>query len=33
MKAFEAFLEDERALIDHSQSAFWVAKEHVFIDR
>jgi EthD domain len=33
MKAFETFAEDERTFIDHSRSAYWVAKEHVFIDR
>ncbi len=33
MKAAEILLEDERAFIDHARSAFWVAKEHVFIDR
>jgi uncharacterized protein (TIGR02118 family) len=33
LKAFETFLEDERAFIDYAQSAFWVAKEHVFTDQ
>ena len=33
VKAFDTFLEDERVFIDHAQSAYWVAKEHVFIDR
>jgi uncharacterized protein (TIGR02118 family) len=32
-KAFAAFEEDERTFIDHARSAYWVAKEHVFIDR
>jgi uncharacterized protein (TIGR02118 family) len=33
MKAFETFLEDERTFIDHARSAYWAAKEHVFIER
>ena len=33
LQAFETFAEDERTFIDHTRSAYWVAKEHVFIDR
>lgn len=33
LQAFETFAEDERTFIDHSRSAYWVGKEHVFIDR
>ena len=33
LQASATILEDERAFVDFSQSAFWVAKEHVFIDR
>jgi hypothetical protein len=33
MKAIETFMEDERAFIDLSRSAIWVAKEQVFIDK
>jgi hypothetical protein len=33
VKAAEIALEDESKFIDFTQSAMWVAKEHVFIDR
>jgi uncharacterized protein (TIGR02118 family) len=33
LRASATILEDERAFVDFSRSAFWVAKEHVFIDR
>ncbi len=32
-KAMEIAVEDESHFIDFSQSAMWIAKEHVFIDR
>jgi hypothetical protein len=32
-KAARELLQDERRFIDHSRSAIWLAKEHVFIDR
>jgi uncharacterized protein (TIGR02118 family) len=33
LQAAAAMLEDERAFVDFARSAFWVAKEHVVIDR
>jgi uncharacterized protein (TIGR02118 family) len=33
LQASAIILEDERAFVDFSRSAFWVAKEHVFIDQ
>jgi hypothetical protein len=33
LQASATILEDERAFVDVSRSAFWVAKEHVCIDR
>lgn len=33
MKAYDAFYQDEVTFIDHSRCAFWVAKEHILIDR
>ena len=33
LKAFETFVEDERTFIAHARSSYWMAKEHVFINR